>query len=541
LSAGHRLFATGAPRICFFGHSADPHRSAPAEMERKTMSQRDLPARAAVLGLAIVLAGASFVLAQSRAPAPRQRTPERPPAWARTAWAYPTGDEATSAILLERLTPPNVRVGTSFEYRLRLTNLTARDIADVVLVEQFPPHFRVERTGPPVALDRLNRRGSWRWARLAPRDTKIVRIQGTTDRAAPLDMCATVTFTDMFCASVPVVDPRLSLTKTAPREVLVCDPIPLQFVVTNSGTGTVRDVRITDTLPNGLATPDGANVIVLDAGDLAAGQSRAFDATVRASTTGEYSNTAEARDTSGLTASASATTIVRQPVLVVEKQGPQMRYIGRSATFKITVANTGDAPARDVVLTDALPRGLEPVTVDGGQYAEDRVIWNLGTLPPGRARTVSLTVKGNQAGTFRNTATAEAYCARAAATAVVEYRGIPAMLLEVVDAPDPIEIGSTVTYTIEVTNQGSAVGTNIVIEGTLPEQLQFVSTAGPVPGTVTGQTVRFAPLASLAPKAKVTYQVVARGLQEVDARFKVTMTGDQMTSPVEETESTHVY
>jgi hypothetical protein len=56
-----------------------------------------------------------------------------------------------------------------------------------------------------------------------------------------------------------------------------------------------------------------------------------------------------------------------------------------------------------------------------------------------------------------------------------------------------------------------------------------------------GKTISFAPLRSLEPRVKAVWRVVVRGVRAGDIRFKVTMSSDQLTIPVEETEATHVY
>jgi hypothetical protein len=73
-----------------------------------------------------------------------------------------------------------------------------------------------------------------------------------------------------------------------------------------------------------------------------------------------------------------------------------------------------------------------------------------------------------------------------------------------------------------------------------PEQ-DFVSAEADVNHAIQEKTVSFVALPRLDPKAKITYRVVAKGTGEGDVRFKVTLKSDQMTSPVEETESTHIY
>lgn len=56
-----------------------------------------------------------------------------------------------------------------------------------------------------------------------------------------------------------------------------------------------------------------------------------------------------------------------------------------------------------------------------------------------------------------------------------------------------------------------------------------------------GRKVAFAPLPELAPQDRATYRVIVRGTQTGDVRFKVSMTSDQVDSPVEEIESAHIY
>ena len=129
-----------------------------------------------------------------------------------------------------------------------------------------------------------------------------------------------------------------------------------------------------------------------------------------------------------------------------------------------------------------------------------------------------------------------------------EVTGIPAILLEVIDLDDPIQVGGEETYVITITNQGSAPDTNIRVVCTLEANQQFVSASGDsgsgtrvVTGTVRGNQIVFQPLASLAPKAVATLRVVVKCTAAGDTRFKLTMNSDQLTRPVDETEATNIY
>ena len=460
---------------------------------------------------------------------------------ARREKAYPTGDKATSVLLLERLAPVEIRLGQPLAYTVKVTNLTGMELQEVVLTEQLPAGFVVASIEPKPTGTQENL-ATWKWEKLGPREAKTIQINGNTDRLDQLEYCATVTFKTVFCSSTRVVQPKLALTKTAPDQVLLCDPIPLQFVVRNSGSGVARNVRVTDALPDGWSTGDGRNTLTFEAGDLAAGQAREFSASVKASRTGQFVNTARATEDGGLTAEATATTVVRKPVLAVSKTGPAFRYVGRPAKFEITVRNDGDAPATRTMLVDAIPAGTKFVSASaGGKAANGQVTWNLGTLAPGDVETVQLTLTAMQIGTVRNTVTVKAVCAEASAVATLPVKGIPAILLEVIDIEDPIELGAHETYEIMVLNQGSAMDTNIKITCTLPPEQQYVSATGPTSPAVDGQVVTFAPLSQLAPKAKVTYRLVVKGVKTGDVRFAASMTSDQIKTPVQETESTNIY
>jgi uncharacterized repeat protein (TIGR01451 family) len=463
------------------------------------------------------------------------------PSQIRREKAYPTGDKASSILLLERLMPAELRLGQPLTYTLKVTNLTALELQDVVLTEQFPAAFRAQNI-EPSATRTEGRQAVWEWKKLAPRQSKSIKVTGLPETVGELNCCALVTFSTVMCATTRVVQPELVLTKNAPPEVLLCDPIPLQFAVRNSGSGVAKNVRVTDTLPDGWSTADGRTMLAFEAGDLAAGQAREFTASVQAARTGRFANTARAAEDGGLTAEATATTIVRRPVLAVSKAGPDFRYVGRPAKFEITVRNTGDTPATQTMLVDTLPAGAQFVAASAaGKAANGQVTWNLGTLAPGDVETVQLTLTPTQIGTVRNAVTVKAVCAEASAVATLSVKGIPAILLEVIDIEDPIEVGANETYEILVLNQGSAMDTNIRITCTLPPEQQYVSATGPTSPTVQGQVVTFAPLAQLAPKAKVTYRLVVKGVKTGDVRFAVSMTSDQISSPVQETESTNIY
>lgn len=453
--------------------------------------------------------------------------------------SYPCS--SCAVIRLDKMMPSEVEMNAAFDYTINVTNATDMEVANVVVTERLVSNFTFKSASPAAEKD--GDMLAWKLGSFAPNESKVLKVTGMAPSTDCVKTCANATYEIPACALVKVVHPKLMLTKTAPEEVMLCDPIPVKFVVTNPGSGSARDVKITDSLPAGLTTSEGQSNLVFNAGTLEAGQSRQFTAMLKAAKTGKYVNKAVANSPSGLKAEAETTTVVRQPVLAISKTGPENRYLSRSVTYEITVSNKGDAAAKDLVVADQLPSGVTFVSAsDGGKAAGDKVQWDLGSLAAGQSRKLSVTVMPVKAGTITNSVMASATCAEGVRASVkTEVAGIPAVLLEVIDVDDPVEIGSQTTYVIIATNQGTSPGTNISIVCGLEDNEQYVSASGATQGTVSGNTVTFAPLKSLAPKDKATWRVVVKAVKAGDVRFKVTMNTDQIDRPVEETEATHLY
>lgn len=492
-----------------------------------------------------VLAVAAMVLAPAVGSAWAQAYRYQPPAGPDTtvkALAFPTGNVSDSAIVVHQVMPRAILRGATFDYQYHVTNTSSAELASVVLRADRFDNLTVLSADP--AGDQDSGAMVWNLGTLGPRETKVIKLNARSDAVGEASACITATYANTLCAPFKVVEPLLEVTKTATPQALLCDEIQITYRVSNPGSGVARNVRIQDDLTEGLVIRDGRTAVVGSARDLAPGQSKQVTVYAKASHTGVFASGATATADGGLTATSEVTsTTITQPILQITSNCPGKRFLGRNADFEFTVTNTGDADAADTVLTNTFAGAGRLVSVsDTGRVAGSQVSWNLGTLKPGQSRTVSARTTADVATELHASATVQAGCADSVnTTCVTPFVGIPAILLEVIDLDDPVEVGSNTTYVISVTNQGTAPDSNILITCDLPVQESFVSASGATPAVAQGNRVTFEPVATLAPKQKVQWRLVVRSQSEGDSRFAVSLTSTQLTEPVRETESTNHY
>lgn len=473
-------------------------------------------------------------------PAPKAAVPVDP--WLHSYLYVPTGVKETSGLMVERLVPREVVAGQPFEYLLRVTNLTPTGLKDVSVQDVCGDNFSLVSSTPTAAQTNGNHL-QWDLGEMQGKETRDIVVRGSYPAGVAARSCVSAAYDLASCQAFNVVEPKLNLTVTAPAEVMRCEPIPVRYVVSNPGTGTSKEASLTGNTPDGLSSKDGTLMGVVALGDLAAGTSRTVDVLFAAKAPGMYEFKPVASASPELKAEAAVSTKVTQPVLEVTMSGRDEILLGRDVAYTIKVANTGDAVAKDVVVEEMLPAGASLASAsDGGKAEAGMVVWRLDDLKPGEIKELNVALSVGNLGMVTSSTRATAYCAdEASASAKTDVKGIPAVLLEVVDITDPVEVGKDTTYVITATNQGSATDVNLRIKAVLEDSMSLVSSEGATVGTATGNTVEFAPLPALTPGASATWKVTAKADKPADHRFFVEMTSDLRNRPVQETEATTLF
>jgi uncharacterized repeat protein (TIGR01451 family) len=240
-------------------------------------------------------------------------------------------------------------------------------------------------------------------------------------------------------------------------------------------------------------------------------------------------------------------TIVNKPALAIESTSPSEQYLGRTLSYDIVVKNTGDGIAEDAIVVASVPENVQfKSATSGGNFTHmspGKVTWNIGAMAPNTSKTFRMELSSDQPGEVSTTATANAKCAEAvSSSSSTKVAGIPGILLTAVDDPDPVEVGQNVTYTVTITNQGTAADTSIRVICMLEQGMEYVSSSGPTEAKVDGYQISFNAVSSLAPKDKAEWKIIVKAMAAGDMRFKATLTSDQLSSrPVEKIEATTFY
>jgi len=448
---------------------------------------------------------------------------------------YASVDLKTGLVNLNKRVPTTASIGEEYAYDLTVT--AVEDSGFIVVTDTIPDGATYVKSEPEAT--REGNLLTWRFPAMRKGEAKNIKVWLKADREGDLTGCATITAVPRGCVSTFVGKPTLAIAKTGPETALLGSEINYTIVVKNTGSTVAKGVVVTDAVPEGLTHSSGQTSLSFNVGDLAPNESKTITVPFKAGKRGQVCNTAVATSANAGKVQSEACTVVVQPGLKVMKVGDNEQFLTRSATYLIVVTNTGDTTLTGVVVTDTAPEPTSIVSAEGANVSGNTATWNLAQLKPAEVRTFSVKLTSKTPGNHCNTVTAtDASNLRDSAQACTVWKGVPAILLEVVDDPDPIQVGETSTYTIRVTNQGTADDNNVTIVANFPPETTPVEAPG---GTITGKAVVFPAVPTLGAKQSITYTIKARGVQGGDARLKVLLTSDMLKTPVTEEESTHVY
>ncbi|MBU9889256.1 MAG: DUF11 domain-containing protein [Candidatus Omnitrophica bacterium] len=226
--------------------------------------------------------------------------------------------------------------------------------------------------------------------------------------------------------------------------------------------------------------------------------------------------------------------------ILTEKNMPGQIVIGKPYGYSIRVTNQSDCLMDDVSVIETLPEtyDMSAATPEASRVTGRVAQWDFGALKPGEAKVIQINGSARGVGSFVS-------CTKVVHSHNICFGpqlGMPAILLEVVDTEDPVQVGGMEKFYVTVTNQGNAEDSNVAVSVSFEDNFDYVSAAGPTRAqSETAKAVEFAPLPVLGPGQKATWEVTAKSLSEGDHRTSVKLTSDSIQRSVDETEATRIY
>jgi uncharacterized repeat protein (TIGR01451 family) len=456
--------------------------------------------------------------------------------------------------------PTTAEVGTNVTFNITVTNDGDESATGVTAVEQIPAGFTyVSAAGAPATVS-----GSTVTYDLGTMATgDISRVTVTLQATQKGDWTNRVSVTSLEGASafasadIQVTGQAvLGISKTGTASLEQGQQATYTIIVGNTGKVAAENTVVTDTIPTGMSydssSPAGTvsgSTVTWNVGNLAIGATSTITLVLNADDVGTFTNLVEATatDTASVQATAATEVTAPPPPLVpdisITKTGVTLLYINESGDFTITVTNNGEVDLTGVTVTDTIPTNLTYVASSpAGTVSGKTITWNIGNLALGASSSITLTCMGNAVGNYTNTAAVT--CDEGVsdtATASGEVTAKSGVTMQITDTVDPVVVGNTTVYQITVTNQGLIAIHNAGLSVELPASVSYVTSTGPSTATVSGQTVTYAPLASLGAGTTVTFTVTVTGDSAGDVLCRATLTYDEFSLPISAEEGTTIY
>src|ERR1700737_4505239 len=338
--------------------------------------------------------------------------------------------------------------------------------------------------------------------------------------------------------------------------VTVGSHVTFTITVTNNGPSDATGVQITDLLPAGLAyvsaTPSQGTYTtgtgIWNIGAVASGASVTLALIATVTATGSLTNTAtktaeNETDPVAANNSASVTITGQAPDLTIAKSHIGSFVRGSTGSYSVTVSNIGPVATSGLVtVSDTLPAGLTPSTASGtgwtcgiaGQAVTCTRSDAVGAGASYPVITITVTVSQAATSPLTNTATVaggnEVNTANDSASDSTAITSQADIGVAKNGSSRARPVGSNVTFTITVTDNGPSNASGVVVLDQLPAGLTYVSSV-PSQGTYTSGTGVWT-IGAVASGASVTLALTATVTATGSLTNTATKTAENEADPV---------
>jgi uncharacterized repeat protein (TIGR01451 family) len=262
--------------------------------------------------------------------------------------------------------------------------------------------------------------------------------------------------------------PQLTITKQAPAEAVIGQTLEYSILVKNIGRSPAYNVVVEDQIPKGTECTGTApkcetenKKLIWKLGALEAGQEQTLRVRVIPTDAGEIGSIA----TVSFSAEVAARTKIVEPTAKLTVSGPQEIIAGQSGQYRLVISNNGPVDLSGLWVRTKLPEGLNHT---GGRDLE----YELGDLPRGQSRDVSLALQGETPGAWHYDVSITRDD-RELARAATDVSVITSRLTISRTGPTKRFVGRPATYSNTVTNTSNKTLTGITVSEVLPPGVEL--------------------------------------------------------------------
>jgi uncharacterized repeat protein (TIGR01451 family) len=289
----------------------------------------------------------------------------------------------------------------------------------------------------------------------------------------------------------------IALTKTGATTAVAGTQATYTIGVTNNGPSTARNVTVSDTPPAGFtlaaAGSPCSSGFPCTLGTMAPGATTTFDVTfdIAPGVLGDVAQSASVSTSAtdnngGNNADSQSTTIIDEADVAIAKTGPATAAAGTQATYTIEVTNNGPSDARDVTVSDTPPSGF--TFSSASAPCSGGLPCNLGAVGSGDTVTfdVVFDIDPDVLGDVDQVASVTTSATDNEAsndTSSVQTSIVDEADLGIAKSgPATATAGTTVTFTVDVTNGGPSDARNVEVAEMPPAEYSFDAATAPCGG-----------------------------------------------------------
>ena len=445
---------------------------------------------------------------------------------------------------IQKRAPNEVQVGQPATFTILVRNVGTATAYDVNVVDSVPKGAKLVRTSPMAQSNGENGL-VWKLGEMPVGKEQVLTLELIPETEGEIGSVASVSFAAQASVRTMSTQPKLVVKQLLEPVVLGGDSLRIMIEIANVGTGTARDVRLQEDVPENMRHATGSKALELTLGDLAPGESEKRDSELTAVSAGKVRNVLRAVSENAATSESASEIEVVLPKLDIAIEGAGLRYLERQVTYALQISNSGTAIARDVEILLYLPSGLQfNSTINQGAYlpSQHAVRWELAELAAGAKAVTEVTLLPVEEGNFVLRLQSQADGVRAeTAQKPVRVEGQSELTFTIEDDNDPIETDGKTTYLVKISNIGTRVDKNVELAIDLPEGAIVEQVDAPVDYKVSQRNVVFAPISQIQAKDRHTIRLSVRHSREGTHVVRAQLKSQLRPVAVAKEESTQVY